>query len=271
MPQRKPSDDPRGGPGDRAVHRGRQLRPSRAPGLRGDHAPRPRAPSRLGYEADPQRAGAGERAHRHDRAVLCGSLEDLWQQSLAVAPRPLPPGEGPLRADPRRRRRPRPGTHALARPAPRVDGLIVQPVDPAAAFWAEIAGERPAGHHRRRAEGDPHRRRGRLRQPERRDAGAGVPGGQGPPEGRGADLDPGRDPPTGPPTCLVTAEAARLGPDGDRARPARRTSARRPRPPARCSRPGRARCSASPTRSPTACSSRQRAGPSRLRRATSRS
>ncbi|GGL17790.1 LacI family transcriptional regulator [Sphaerisporangium melleum] len=98
-----------------------------------------RAAAELGYEADPiARALASGRTGMI--GVLCGSLEDLWQQSLAIelgralSDRDryaliLDAGNDPARE------------HALATQLrdQRVDGLIVQPVDPAARFWAELA------------------------------------------------------------------------------------------------------------------------------------
>ncbi|MEV0378640.1 LacI family DNA-binding transcriptional regulator [Nonomuraea sp. NPDC050643] len=96
------------------------------------------AAAELGYEADPiARALASGRTGMI--GLLCGSLEDLWQQSLAVGI-----GRG-LRekdryalildavGDDTRER-------ALAQQLrdQRVDGLIVQPINPAAAFWPEL-------------------------------------------------------------------------------------------------------------------------------------
>ncbi|MEV4067191.1 LacI family DNA-binding transcriptional regulator [Nonomuraea dietziae] len=96
------------------------------------------AAAELGYEADPiARALASGRTGMI--GVLCGSLEDLWQQSLAVGiSRGLREKDRyalilDAVGDPGRER-------ALAQQLrdQRVDGLIVQPVDPAAAFWAEL-------------------------------------------------------------------------------------------------------------------------------------
>ncbi|WP_245691114.1 LacI family DNA-binding transcriptional regulator [Sinosporangium album] len=102
-----------------------------------------RAAAELGYEADPiARALASGRTGMI--GLLCGSLEDLWQQSLAVGI-----GRG-LRdndryalildaaGDPRRE-------YMLARQLrdQRVDGLIVQPVDPASPYWGELCESMP--------------------------------------------------------------------------------------------------------------------------------
>ncbi|MFI7609909.1 LacI family transcriptional regulator [Nonomuraea terrae] len=96
------------------------------------------AAAELGYEADPiARALASGRSGMI--GVLCGSLEDLWQQSLAVGiSRGLREKERyalilDAVGDPGRER-------ALARQLrdQRVDGLIVQPIDPAAEFWREL-------------------------------------------------------------------------------------------------------------------------------------
>jgi LacI family transcriptional regulator len=98
-----------------------------------------KAAAELGYEAHPiARALASGRSGMV--GLLCGSLEDFWQQSLAVGI-----GRGLLAQDryaiildaaedPEREL-------ALARQLrdQRVDGLIVQPLDPAAEFWAELA------------------------------------------------------------------------------------------------------------------------------------
>jgi LacI family transcriptional regulator len=94
---------------------------------------------RLGYQADPiARALASGRTDYV--GVLCGSLEDIWQQGVAAAL-----GRGLLGQD----------RHALIVDASndpeveaslasqlvdkRVDALIVLPVDPAAEHWAQIA------------------------------------------------------------------------------------------------------------------------------------
>lgn len=96
------------------------------------------AAAELGYEADPiARALASGRTGMI--GLLCGSLEDLWQQSLAVGiSRGLREKDRyalilDAVGDPARER-------ALGRQLrdQRVDGMIVQPVDPAAAFWAEL-------------------------------------------------------------------------------------------------------------------------------------
>ncbi|MGV9309203.1 LacI family DNA-binding transcriptional regulator [Nonomuraea sp. NPDC004354] len=92
----------------------------------------------LGYEADPiARALASGRTGMI--GLLCGSLEDLWQQSLAVGiSRGLREKDRyalilDAVGDPGRER-------VLAQQLrdQRVDGLIVQPVDPAAPFWADL-------------------------------------------------------------------------------------------------------------------------------------
>lgn len=97
----------------------------------------------LGYEAHPiARALASGRTGMV--GLLCGSLEDLWQQSLAVGiGRALLARDRyaiilDAAGDPERE-------VALARQLrdQRVDGLIVQPVDPAAAVWAELGDSLP--------------------------------------------------------------------------------------------------------------------------------
>ncbi|MET8143904.1 LacI family DNA-binding transcriptional regulator [Sphaerisporangium sp. NPDC005288] len=97
------------------------------------------AAAELGYEADPiARALASGRTGMI--GVLCGSLEDLWQQSLAVGlGRALRDKDRyalilDAAGDPARER-----ALALQLRDQRVDGLIVQPVDPAAPFWAQLA------------------------------------------------------------------------------------------------------------------------------------
>ncbi|MER7502897.1 LacI family DNA-binding transcriptional regulator [Nonomuraea pusilla] len=101
------------------------------------------AAAELGYEADPiARALASGRSGMI--GVLCGSLEDLWQQSLATGiSRGLREKDRyalilDAVGDPSRER-------ALARQLrdQRVDGLIVQPLDPAAPFWAELCESLP--------------------------------------------------------------------------------------------------------------------------------
>ncbi|MFI7443512.1 LacI family DNA-binding transcriptional regulator [Nonomuraea indica] len=96
------------------------------------------AAAELGYEADPiARALASGRTGMI--GLLCGSLEDLWQQSLAVGiSRGLREKDRyalilDAVGDPARER-------ALAQQLrdQRVDGMIVQPLDPAAAFWPEL-------------------------------------------------------------------------------------------------------------------------------------
>ncbi len=102
-----------------------------------------RAAAELGYEADPiARALASGRTGMI--GLLCGSLEDLWQQSLAVGiGRALRDKERyalilDAIGDPVRER-------VLAQQLrdQRVDGMIVQPVDPAAPHWAALAADLP--------------------------------------------------------------------------------------------------------------------------------
>ncbi|GAA1005974.1 LacI family transcriptional regulator [Acrocarpospora pleiomorpha] len=100
-----------------------------------------RAAAELGYEADPiARALASGRTGMI--GVLCSSLEDLWQQSLAVGiGRTLREKDHyalilDAAGDPDRE-------STLARQLRGVDGLIVQPVDPAAAFWPALAESLP--------------------------------------------------------------------------------------------------------------------------------
>ncbi|MEU6711754.1 LacI family DNA-binding transcriptional regulator [Nonomuraea sp. NPDC046802] len=101
------------------------------------------AAAELGYEADPiARALASGRTGMI--GLLCGSLEDLWQQSLAVGiSRGLREKDRyalilDAVGDPARER-------ALAQQLrdQRVDGMIVQPIDPAAAFWPELCESLP--------------------------------------------------------------------------------------------------------------------------------
>ncbi|MEO3801047.1 LacI family DNA-binding transcriptional regulator [Nonomuraea sp. B1E8] len=101
------------------------------------------AAAELGYEADPiARALASGRTGMI--GLLCGSLEDLWQQSLAVGiSRGLREKDRyalilDAFGDPARER-------ALAQQLrdQRVDGMIVQPIDPAAAFWPELCESLP--------------------------------------------------------------------------------------------------------------------------------
>ncbi|MER6947171.1 LacI family DNA-binding transcriptional regulator [Nonomuraea sp. NPDC000554] len=101
------------------------------------------AAAELGYEADPiARALASGRTGMI--GLLCGSLEDLWQQSLAVGiSRGLREKDRyalilDAVGDPARER-------ALAQQLrdQRVDGMIVQPVDPAAPFWPELCESLP--------------------------------------------------------------------------------------------------------------------------------
>ncbi|MCF6473655.1 LacI family transcriptional regulator [Nonomuraea sp. MG754425] len=101
------------------------------------------AAAELGYEADPiARALASGRTGMI--GLLCGSLEDLWQQSLAVGiSRGLREKDRyalilDAFGDPTRER-------ALAQQLrdQRVDGLIVQPIDPVAGFWSELCESLP--------------------------------------------------------------------------------------------------------------------------------
>ncbi|MFI7703530.1 LacI family DNA-binding transcriptional regulator [Nonomuraea sp. NPDC049480] len=101
------------------------------------------AAAELGYEADPiARALASGRTGMI--GLLCGSLEDLWQQSLAVGiSRGLREKDRyalilDAVGDPARER-------ALAQQLrdQRVDGMIVQPIDPSAAFWKELCESLP--------------------------------------------------------------------------------------------------------------------------------
>lgn len=102
-----------------------------------------KAADELGYEAHPiARALASGRSGMV--GLLCGSLEDLWQQALAVGI-----GRGLLARD----------RYALILDAAgdparelllaqrlrdqRVDGLIVQPLDPAAELWRELSESLP--------------------------------------------------------------------------------------------------------------------------------
>jgi LacI family transcriptional regulator len=101
------------------------------------------AAAELGYEADPiARALASGRTGMI--GLLCGSLEDLWQQSLAVRiSRGLREKDRyalilDAVGDPARER-------LLAQQLrdQRVDGMIVQPLDPAAVFWTELCESLP--------------------------------------------------------------------------------------------------------------------------------
>ncbi|GAA3384593.1 LacI family DNA-binding transcriptional regulator [Cryptosporangium minutisporangium] len=101
------------------------------------------AAAELGYEADPiARALASGRTGTV--GLLCGSLEDLWQQSLAVAMGRELLGQDryalilDAAGDPAREA-------ILARQLrdQRVDALVVQPLDPSAPHWAELAGALP--------------------------------------------------------------------------------------------------------------------------------
>jgi LacI family transcriptional regulator len=102
-----------------------------------------RAAEELGYEAHPiARALASGRSGMV--GLLCGSLEDLWQQALAVGiGRALFARDRyaiilDAAGDPEREQ-------MLARQLrdQRVDGLIVQPVDPSASLWAELSESLP--------------------------------------------------------------------------------------------------------------------------------
>jgi LacI family transcriptional regulator len=98
-----------------------------------------RAAAELGYEADPiARALASGRTSMV--GLLCGSLEDLWQQLFAAGigrellardrfALILDAGGDPAREV----------TLAQQLRDQRVDGLIVSPLDPSAAFWADLA------------------------------------------------------------------------------------------------------------------------------------
>lgn len=102
-----------------------------------------KAAEELGYEAHPiARALASGRSGMV--GLLCGSLEDLWQQSLAVGI-----GRGLLAreryalildaaGDPGRELLLAQQLHDQ-----RVDGLIVQPLDPAAELWRELSDTLP--------------------------------------------------------------------------------------------------------------------------------
>lgn len=97
----------------------------------------------LGYEANPfARALASGRSGMV--GLLCGSLEDLWQQSLAVGI-----GRSLLQQDRYALILDAAGDPAqeqmLARQLrdQQVDGLIVQPLDPSAPHWAELAESLP--------------------------------------------------------------------------------------------------------------------------------
>jgi LacI family transcriptional regulator len=101
------------------------------------------AAAELGYEADPiARALASGRTGMV--GVLCGSLESLWQQSLAVGiGRTLLAHDRYARIldaadDPEREL-------LLAQQLgdQRMDGLIVQPLDPSARLWAELTESLP--------------------------------------------------------------------------------------------------------------------------------
>ncbi|SDQ36120.1 LacI family DNA-binding transcriptional regulator [Thermostaphylospora chromogena] len=102
-----------------------------------------RVAAELGYEADPI-ARALAIGKTGVIGLLCGSLEDLWQQSLGVGiGRALNDQDRyalilDAAGDPDRER-----SLAQRLRDQRVDGLIVQPVDPAAGFWAELCAHLP--------------------------------------------------------------------------------------------------------------------------------
>ncbi|MFD0889025.1 LacI family DNA-binding transcriptional regulator, partial [Streptosporangium algeriense] len=102
-----------------------------------------RVAAELGYEADPiARALASGRTGTI--GLLCGSLEDLWQQALAVGiGRALKDNDRyalilDAAGDPYRER-----TLARQLRDQRVDAMIVQPVDPAAEVWPELCESLP--------------------------------------------------------------------------------------------------------------------------------
>src|SRR5262249_55927576 len=101
------------------------------------------AAAELGYEADPiARALASGRTGTI--GLLCGSLEDLWQQSLAVGMGRELLGEdrSALLLDAAGARS-RGAIRARQLRDQRVDALVVQPLDPSAPDWAELAGTLP--------------------------------------------------------------------------------------------------------------------------------
>jgi len=115
--------------------------------LRGLHVPvetqeRVRAAAReLGYEANPiARALASGRTGTV--GVLCGSLDDLWQQRLVAAlSRGLMEQDryaiiADSAGDPERER-----TLAMRLRDQQVDGMLVSPLAPAAEFWGELSAE----------------------------------------------------------------------------------------------------------------------------------
>jgi LacI family transcriptional regulator len=101
------------------------------------------AAAELGYEADPI-ARALASGKTGTVGLLCGSLEDLWQQSLAVGMGRELLGHDryalilDAAGDPSRE-------VVLARQLrdQRVDALVVQPLDPSAPDWAQIAATVP--------------------------------------------------------------------------------------------------------------------------------
>lgn len=117
--------------------------------LRGLHVPvetqeRVRAAAReLGYEVNPiARALASGRTGTV--GVLCGSLDDLWQQSLSAA---LSRGLTELdryaiivdsAGEPERER-----MLAARLRDQQVDGVLASPLDPAAAYWGDLSAEVP--------------------------------------------------------------------------------------------------------------------------------
>lgn len=97
----------------------------------------------LGYEVNPiARALASGRSGMV--GVLCGSLADLWQQTLAVAlSRELMAHDryciiADANGEPTRERR-----LALQLRDQQVDGVLVSPLDPAADYWAELSAAVP--------------------------------------------------------------------------------------------------------------------------------
>ena len=97
----------------------------------------------LGYEVNPiARALASGRSGTV--GVLCGSLADLWQQSLAVAlSRGLMARDryciiADANGEPDRERR-----LALQLRDQQVDGVLVSPLDPAADYWGELSAAVP--------------------------------------------------------------------------------------------------------------------------------
>ena len=97
------------------------------------------AADRLGYQADPAaRALASGRTGYV--GVLCGSLEDIWQQGIAASlgRELLQRGRHGLIVDASNDPEVE-GTLAEQLVAQRVDALICLPVDPRGAYWASVA------------------------------------------------------------------------------------------------------------------------------------